>query len=99
GTLEQLAGEMADSALPCGLLFDSRRVAMRSPLGLVAHVSLRLQVAEDREHRGVSEIVAELLLHLCDGGRTLLPQHGHDLGFAIGECHAHFLAASSATRT
>ena len=65
GTLKQLAGQVPDRTLARRLLADPGEVAMRAAVGLVADVLLGLEVAQDREHRGVRQRIAELVLHFA----------------------------------
>src|SRR6185436_11914836 len=95
GTLEQLACQVPDRALARSLLANPWKVAMRPTIGLMANVFLGFEVAQDREHRGVCQRIAQLVLHLGYGGSALLPEHGHDFGFAIAERHAHGLPSSA----
>ena len=58
---------------------------MHAAFLLVLHVALLLERAQDGQHRGVGELVVELVLHLVDHRGAVIPQHLHDVGFAIGQ--------------
>ena len=53
------------------------------------HVALLFERAQDGQHGGVSQLVGELVLHLVDHGWTVVPEHAHHVGFAVGQQYIH----------
>ena len=55
----------------------------------MAHVALVLERPQDREHRGVGEVVVEVMSHFRHGGRPQAPERFHDVELAVGEVNGH----------
>ena len=58
---------------------------MRLSLGGVVHEFLRLEIAEDRQHRRVREVRGQLVAHFRDRSRSEIPQHTHHVELAIAQ--------------
>src|SRR5690348_16517232 len=87
--IEQLASEMPQRALLRGCPLNSRKVTMTAALGSAIHVALALKRSENGQDGGVSKRVPQCLLDLTNKRRAALPEHFHDIDFAIGELDVH----------
>src|SRR4029078_3628565 len=66
-TLEKLVDDARPCAAPRGLSGHTRMVAVCLALGRMLDELLRLEIAEDRQHRGVGEVGGEFVADLADG--------------------------------
>src|SRR5580658_5341012 len=64
-------------------------VTVLTSLLLMPHVALGFERAQHRQYRGVGELIAQSLLHVADDGRSVVPEHLHDVRFAVckGDLH------------
>ncbi len=83
--LEQPGDQRLDGALLGIGALDERAIAMRAAFLGMPDMALGFERAEVGQHGGVGELVVELRLHVSDGGRAVVPQHFHQLGFAFGQ--------------
>ena len=84
---EERVDEAAECTLLRGSLLHPGEVAVRPPFVLSTHEPLRLEIAQNGEHRGVGERSAKRVLDFCDSPRVSLPEHRHhfELAFARAE--------------
>src|SRR5262249_22224626 len=62
GALEQPGGQVPQGAALCRLARDRSHEAMRASLLLMAHVALLLELLQDRQDRGVRQLILQALL-------------------------------------
>src|ERR1700683_3044967 len=64
-------------------------VTVLTSLLLMPHVALGFERAQHRQYCGVCELIAQSLLHVADDGRSVVPEHLHDVRFAVCSADLH----------
>src|ERR1035437_50677 len=89
--MEERVDQSRKRALLSAPLLHAREVPVRAPFLLVAEEPLRLEIAQDGEHRGVGELRAEPALDLAHRSRAVRPEHRHHVELTFAErpivCH------------